>query len=165
LIVSNIAFALLYMTKDATFTGGVQVIGEIELYQWPGGVSLFTGASFPNFTGGQEGGYLKYFFINNTGEQPVYVYWNISSSSLAWDVTSTGYNHTESTVDKYSLDLASSYVPDPIDYWSPNEYTTPEALYLNVGEGKKVTLVLLYTGEPNTAELFSFTVTFYAENS
>jgi hypothetical protein len=153
------------MSKDATFTGGVQVIGEIELYTWPGGVIPFTGTDFANFTGGQVGGHLEYFFINNTGEQPVYVYWNISSSNLAWDATSKGYNHTETAVVKYSLNLATSYVPDPIDHWSPNEYTTPEALYLNVGEGKKVTLVLLYTGEPNTAETFTVVTTFYAENA
>ena len=33
LVASNVAFAVLYMTKNLNITGGVSVVGSIELYE------------------------------------------------------------------------------------------------------------------------------------
>jgi len=51
LVISNIAFAVLYMTRDVTITGGVSTVGSIEVYK-DDGTTLLTSIDFPNFTGG-----------------------------------------------------------------------------------------------------------------
>ena len=79
LITSSVAFAVLYMTKSVTITGGVSVVGAIEVYD-EDGVTPLTDYDFSLFTGGTPESLQKYFFINNMGNQPVYVYWNISST-------------------------------------------------------------------------------------
>jgi hypothetical protein len=156
------------MTKHVTMTAGVSVVGEIEVYG-DDGVTPFTGATIPNFTGGQPGFWITNFFINNTGNQPVNVYWNISSTSLImanWIAYSFGYNYSESATIKYTVAInLNTTTPETPDLWSPNDYITPVALHLDVGEGRKVGMYLGYTGEPNTAELFSYTMSFYAQDS
>ncbi len=163
LIISNITLAVLYMTKDVDITGGVSVVGAIEVYD-DDGVTLLTSYEFPNFTGGVGASAFKNFFINNTGNQPVYVYWNISSSSITWIANAQGYGGYSPTL-KYYFNIMTSWSPDPADNWAPNDYTTPEALYLGVGEGKELRINHQYTGSPNTAEVYSLVMSFYAEDA
>ena len=164
LVTINIALAVLYMTKDVTITGGVSVVGSIEVYD-DDGTTVLTSYEFVNFTGGQPATAFKNFFINNTGNQPVYVYWNISDSSIIWLANDLGYAYYEDITLKYNYNIATSWLPDPYDYWSPNNSSTPEALYLDVGEGKELRIVHQYTGDPNTAESYSLVMSFYAEDA
>lgn len=164
LAISNVAVALYYMSRSVDITGGVDTVGSIEVYD-DDGVTVWTNYDFPNFTGGSASNYVKDFFINNTGNQPVYVYWNISSSSLSWSSLESGYVYYESAVLKYSFDIMIAWPPATPDYWSPNDYTTPESLYIPVGEGKPLRIVHQYTGNPTTAETYSLTITFYAEDA
>jgi len=156
LVVSNIAFAVLYMTKHVEITGGVETYGAIEVYD-DDGVTPLTSIDFPNFTGGIEGWQSKWFFINNTGTSPVYVYWNISASSIAWTYYSNGYKHVEDTTNKYYLMIRNA----TSDYWTCES----EARMLDVGQGIHEEIILMYNGDPVTAELFSVTVAFTAKDA
>ena len=106
LATSSVVFAALYMTKDVEITGGVSVVGAIEVYD-DDGTTVLTSFTFPNFTGGVSDMYTKQIFINNTGNQPVYVYWNISTSSISWGKFSSQYYHEEAVTYKYWLDIKS----------------------------------------------------------
>lgn len=146
------------MTRDVTITGGVSVVGSIEVYE-DDGVTVLTSIDFPNFTGGTPTDYERIFFINNTGNQPVYVCWNISDSSIPWDldIMSWGYTHTPIDVDKYHFHITD----DTYTVWSVNSAYK----YIPVDQGRWFTLHLDYTGDVNIAETFSFTVSFYAEDA
>ncbi len=132
-------------------------------------MTVLTSYEFPNFTGGVAATAIKTFFINNTGNQPVYVYWNMSSSSSSSSVTwlnnSLGYAGYEAATHKYNFFIATAWLPDPFDYWSPNGWSTPEALYLDVGEGKELQIRHQYTDSPNTAESYNLVMSFYAEDA
>ncbi len=65
LVISNIAFAVLYMTRSVDFTGGVSVVGDLEVFK-DDGTTLLTSFDFTNFTGGVAKGYTLPFFINNS---------------------------------------------------------------------------------------------------
>jgi hypothetical protein len=159
---SNVVFALLYMSRDVDITGGVSVVGSIEVYEIDG-VTVMTSYDFLNFTGGVEEISYKEFFINNTGNQPVYVHWNISSSSLTWQLMAEGYMYVENLVDKYLLMIEANWTTIS-DFWGPINGGLPP-LHIPVGEGKHLRFYLWYSGTPNTAEAFSLTVTFYAEDA
>ena len=160
LAISNIAVALYFMSRDVDITGGVDTYGAIEVYD-SDGVTEMTAYDFPNFTGGDSETQFKTFFINNTGNQPVYVYWNISDSSLEWTTTEFGYIHVVGLETKYEFNIQTSW-PSSIEYWSPNEYTTPEALVIPVDGGVELRIFHQYYGSPKTAETYSLTMSFYA---
>lgn len=157
---SSVVFAVLYMTKSVTITGGVSVVGAIEVYDEDGETAL-TGFNFDNFTGGTSETKFKVFFINNTGNQPVHVYWNMSSSSITWektpDLVFSYYLHRESSLGKYHFGI----------YNATNDYLYPdtESYYLDVDEGAQFRFRLHYTGLVNTAETFDLTTSFYAEDA
>jgi len=159
LVISNIAFATLFLTKLVGAGNVVSVIGAIEVYD-SDGVSPLTSYDFPLFTGAVAETFLKYFFVNNTGNQPVYVYWNISTSSIAWEARTPNldvYDYCEDSTWKYSFGIRQDFLT-PTDYWHPDR----EAIFLGVSEGIKLRFELYYTGEPNTAETFTMTISFYA---
>ena len=158
LVVTNITFAVLYMTKNVHFTGGVSVIGSIEVYDDTGTTPL-TNIDFDNFTGGVALTREQIFFINNTGNQPVYVYWNISSSSITWEMHASGaaYVHSPGGQVKYVLSISNA----TYDLWEPET----QGVRIDVDEGSWFTFHLEYTGNVNTAEIFSFTVSFNAEDA
>lgn len=163
LAASNVAFAVLYMTKNLNITGGVATMGAIMVYS-DDGITPLTDFDFPLATPGVGLSYTLHFFINNTGNSPVYVYYNISSSSIGWTPDSYGYTHQEGGYTKYYLRPLIWY-PAYGDYWSPREILPPESVFLNTGYGREVELEYMYSGIPNTAETFSFVFTFYAENA
>lgn len=156
LVVSNIAFAVLYMTRDVNITAGVESAqGSIEVYQGDG-VTVLTSFDYPNFTAGVYNEWTQDFFINNTGNTPVYVYWNMSTSSIPWYEVAGSYYHDEAATTKYSF-----YITNTSVQWVPNvggwEILVDQAFY---GE-----MNLIYWGTPKTTETFSFTVTFYARDA
>jgi hypothetical protein len=164
LAIANVALAVLYMTRNVDISGGVSVIGDIEVYEDDGTTTL-TSFDFPNFTGAIGEVKYLYFFVNNTGNVPVYVYWNISASSLVgWTPTASGYQYNESSVQKYAYYMQSSWSPS-IDYWAPNDHSSPESLYLGVGEGNYCRVHHAYTGSPITDEVYTLTMSFYAEDA
>jgi len=61
---------------------------------------------------------------------------------------------------KYSFGIRQDF-STPADYWHPDR----EAIFLDVSEGIKLRFELYYTGEPNTAETFTMTLSFYATSS
>ncbi len=159
LILINITLAVLYVTKDVNITAGVSVTGDIEVYE-DDGVTVLTSIDFTNFTGGVAEVQEHVFLINNTGNQPVYVYWNISASSLPidWDLGSiVYYRYYEDYTDlKYTFNINN--VTDP---WAPES----EAREIPVGESIQEKFALWYSGNPVTAETFNITVTFYARDA
>lgn len=156
LVISNIAFAVLYMTRDVTITGGVSVIGSIMVYQDDGTTPL-ANIDFDNFTGGTAEFHTYDFFINNTGNQPVYVYWNISASSISWEIFGQVYKHIEDLEYKYEflIQNATSH------FWLPDT----QGVQLDVDEGATFHFILFYTGNVKTAEVFDLTATFYAQDA
>jgi hypothetical protein len=159
LVIINIAFATLFLTKRAGAGNVVSVVGAIEVYD-SDGISPLTSYDFPLFIGGIADTFLKNLFVNNTGNQPVYVCWNISTSSIAWEARTPNldaYDHYEDDTRKYGFAIRQDF-STPTDYWHPNR----EAIFLGVSEGIKLRLELHYTGEPNTAETFTMTISFYA---
>jgi hypothetical protein len=159
---TSVTLAILYMTKSVDITGGVSVEGAIEVYH-EDGVTPMTSIDFPLFTGGTSATYFEYFFMNNTGNQPVYVYWNISSTNLPGTLSamSTGYNYQEDVTTKYRFKIWRTIGGE----WAPNDYITPGVTYLAVDEGMQMMFNNTYLGEPNTAETFVMTISFYAEDA
>jgi hypothetical protein len=157
--VGNVAFALLFMSRDVNITGGVSTVGSIELYE-EDGVTVFTSYSYPNFTGGLPEISTKTFLIINTGNQLVNVFWNISSSSLTWNPTIDGYVYYEDGYEKYNYQLQD--VPQQ-QYIAPQDSTSPGGVLLAPGETREMLIVHTYLGYPKTAETYSLTMTFYAE--
>ncbi len=144
------------MTRDVYFTGGVSAIGEIQVFH-ADGTTVFTSFDFGNFTGGVEQETWIPFYINNTGNQPVYVYWNISTSSIAWYKNGSGYRHDEAATYKHNFTIWETG-----GYWAPDT----EARMIPVGQRTDLhNFMLTYTGEPRTSGTFSLTVTFYVRDA
>jgi fermentation-respiration switch protein FrsA (DUF1100 family) len=158
LAATNVAFAVLYMTKNVNISGGVATVGAIEVYG-ADGVTPLLSYGFPLFTGGTYQVFTTDFFINNTGNVAVYVDWNISSSSITWTAWASGYGHMEDSVYKYDFSI---YNPDLGDHWAPNDYTYPEYLWLSPGQGQRLQIYFTYYGSPNTPETFTLVMSFYA---
>lgn len=155
LIAINITLAVLYVTRDVNITGGVSVIGDMQVYE-DDGVTVLTSIDFANFTGGTLETHEQVFFINNTGNQPLYVYWNISTSSIAWSAIGNQYKYYEDALIKYDF-----IIQNGTDFWTPNT----EARMIPVGQSIQEIMWLIYSGNPVTAETFSLTITFYARDA
>ena len=158
LVVINFIFTPILFIKNVDSYNGITVIGDIEVYD-SDGVSPLTSYDFPLFAGGTSDIFHKHFFVNNTGNQPVLVYWNISASSIDWKVKKSYelYDHYENDEHKYSFGISQDSSLT-IDYWYPNT----EALFLGVDNGKNLHFELFYSGESIFSETFSMTITFYA---
>jgi hypothetical protein len=159
LVVINIIFTPLFFIKHVNSYNGITVIGEIEVYD-SDGISPLTSYDFPLFSGGTSDTFHKHFFIKNTGNQPVSVYWNISESSINWNLKKSLnlYKYYENGVCKYSFGIPQESLLTT-DYWQPNT----EALFLGVDDGKNLHFELFYTGETISSETFRLTISFYAK--
>ena len=158
-VIGNIVFVTLLLAEPAGAANVMSVEGTIEVYDSDGETPL-TSYDFPLFTGGRAETFVKDFFVNNTGNQPVYVYWNISESSIVWEAQTLHldmYDHFEDDTWKFSFGIRQDFSP-PTDYWQPDG----AAIFLSVGEGIKLRCELYYTGEPNTAETFTMTLSLCA---
>jgi hypothetical protein len=161
LVYLNIAIASLYMTKSVTMTGGVSAVGAIQVYD-SDGVTPLTNIALDNFTPGTPSAINRDFFINNTGNQEVYVHWNMSSSTIAWNNDSLRYYHMENGVSKYRLEIWSYTLHGS---WCPSASNSTNTFYLEAGERAEFRFGFTYTDYSNAAETFSLTVTFYAESA
>jgi len=161
LVITNVSLAVLYMTKNVDISGGVQTVGAIEVYD-EDGVTPLTSVDFPLWNPGEAGILTKTFFVNNTGSVDVYVYWNISSSSIVWtgDVFGEYYEHIEGTDVKYAFRMYKGY-PGP-NIWRPDaDFSTPNYRSVEVGIGRVCSMELEYSGIPATAETFTFVISLY----
>jgi len=160
LLVSNLVLAALFGAKPVCARNGVSALGAIEVYD-SDGVTPLTGYNFPLFVGGTVDTFTKSFFIRNVGSQPVDVYWNLTGSSISWELRAAPYlnvyDHYEEGVLKFSFGVTQDLTVST-DYWHPDW----EVIFLGVDEGVELGFELHYTGEPNTAETFAMTVSFYA---
>ncbi len=158
-VIGNTVVVALLLAEQADAANVMSVVGSIEVYDSDGETPM-TSYDFPLFTGGSAETFTKDFFVNNTGNQPVYVYWNISESSIVWEAHTLHldmYDHFEGDMWKYSFGIRQDFSP-PTDYWRPDV----EAIFLSVGAGIKLRCELCYTGEPNTAETFTMTLSLRA---
>jgi hypothetical protein len=157
-VVNSLVLDVFLLAKPMSAYGGISAKGEINVYDSDGKTPL-TSFDLPRFTGGIVGTFTKYFFINNTGQQPVGVSWNMTVSSIHWELRALSpnvYDHYEGSILKYSFGITQDAAS--IDYWYPNQ----ETIVLKTNEGVKLRFELNYTGEPNTAETFTMTAAFYA---
>jgi hypothetical protein len=76
LVSTNVVLAVLYMSRDVTVTGGVAASGTIAIYKDVGQTEL-TSLDIPEFQGTTQSS-NTYFWVGNTGNMPVAVYWDIS---------------------------------------------------------------------------------------
>lgn len=160
LLVSNLVLAALFLLKPVSAHNGISTAGEIAVYDSDGTTPL-TGYDFPLFSGGLTDTFTKRFFIRNVGSDPVSVYWNITGSSISWELRAAPclnvYDHYEEGFLKFSFGVTQGSTV-PADYWHPSW----EAILLGADEEVELGFELHYTGEPNTAEIFAMTVSFYA---
>lgn len=161
-LVVNIGLALYFMSAQVDISGGVvATVGSIAVYQSDGETPLVS-HDFPLFMGGYPYSWTVEFFINNTGDVPVYVYWNMSTSSIDWTWNGQEYIHNEEAILKYKFEIAQAWSgPTTTDYWEVDT----EAVYLLVDEGVMLRMKLMYSGSPNTSETFTLTESFYAYDS
>lgn len=152
----NIVFALTHMDKSLKLSGGVRHAEMgIEIFDEDGVIPL-EDFNFPKFPEGIENTYYKTFFINNTGDFPVSVEWNIETSTLDWTlIDDEYYAYFEDTSEvksvlKYEFKVFIYWDGIVVD-WYPegNHYLT-----LDVGQGVRGRLLLRYTGEPSTLDKF-----------
>ena len=161
LVASNVALAILYMRKDVSISGGVEASGAIEVYD-AGGVTSMASISFLKFDGSSQfQTRTKFFFVNNTGNTHVVVYWNVSSPLGGWVVSGNTYHYDVGGVAKYGLAMNKQ---GGLGYWSPSPGGAPEnqPVSLEAGQGVYLGMDFTYTGFVSTPEDFSFVVSFYA---
>jgi len=162
--VTNVALAYLYMNKDVTISGGVASSGAIAIYQADGQTEM-TSINFPLFQGAQQSA-TRFFFVNNTGNVPVNVYWYISNGNPNnWLIESGGqaYIYTESAQTKYRFSINNQVLPDGTPgtgLWNPDP-TGTQVVTIGVGQGAKFSIDLSHPAV-NTPETFSFVLSFYA---
>ena len=156
LIICSTASAVFCFVEQVQATNKVVTIGEIKLYHEDGSTQM-TSYNFPQFDGGMPSTCSKWFFIRNTGKQPVEISWSLTESSIPWNMKTIGYEYYETNICKYSFGLRQDSKGDG-DYLAPEE----KSILLNCGEEAKLCFELIYTGRPNTPEIFTLTVSFYA---
>jgi len=160
LVASNVALAILYMQKNVNISGGVEASGAIEVYD-ADGVTSMASISFLKFDGSSQfQTRTKFFFVNNTGNTPVVVYWNVSSPLVDWVVSGNTYRYEVGGVAKYGLAMNKF----AIGYWSPSPGGTEEnqQVSLDPGQGVYLSMDFTYTGDVSTPEDVSFVMSFYA---
>lgn len=163
LATSTFAFAALYITKSASITGGVATVGDITLFE-EDGITEWTSFDFPLCEPFEWSDDFFTFSLNNTGNTPVYVTWNISASDITWyAVSGGGYLHDEEGITKYIIRIWNDS-----QTWAPSDDPeAPGVIYLDVGDSVVLLLNLTFRGTvaPSTPETFSVTLSFYAADS
>lgn len=164
---TTVAFAVLYMNKDVTVSGGVAASGTIAIYK-EDGITEMTSIPIPLFQGTSHTN-TTFFWVKNIGNMPVAVYWNISNAdpnNWAIDVPggSQAYTFTETAQTKYRLTIDNILNPDSTPgtgVWNPDP-TGNQVVNLNAGQTAKFAMDLLHYQAVNTAGTFSFVLSFYA---
>ena len=166
LVATNVSFAYMYMNKDVTISGGVKTTGAIAVYKEDGVTELAT-IAIPLFEGSTHSN-TTMFYIKNTGNVPVDVYWLMSSSEPAqWTIEGGGaaYIFTESSQTKYRLSLNKQILPDGSSgggtLWNPDPSGT-QFFTIGVGQSAKLAMDLVHYVAVNSPGTFSFVLSFYA---
>lgn len=158
LLICTTASAVFSLVDQAEATNQIVAFGEIELYCEDGSTRM-TSYNFPQFSGGMPGVCSKWFYVRNVGKQPVQISWRLSESSIPWIMSTKqnwiGYDYYETNICKYTFGIHSNRSGE---YLAPKE----KSIFLDVEDEAKLCFELTYTGKPNTAELFSLTVSFCA---
>jgi hypothetical protein len=150
------------MQKQVDITGGIEAMGNIAVYD-DDGETLFESYTFSNFTPGDYETRFKNFFINNTGNAPVYVTWNMSDSTLTWKCISPGYRYPTTTPYTFWFDLYIVLVGT----WEP--YITGiqgASVLIGVGQGVEFYIRYEYVSGGDTSPLtHDLKINFYAEDA
>lgn len=166
--VTNVALAVMYLNKDVTISGGVASSGAIAIYQADGQTEM-TSIAFDPFQGTQQSA-TQFFFVNNTGNVPVAVYWRISNCNPDnWAIESGGqaYRYAENDQSKFRFSINNQVFPDGtpgVGLWNPDP-TGTEVVTLGVGQGAKFGIDLVHYVEVNTPGTFSFILSFYPKDA
>ncbi len=164
LIATNVTVAALFMNRDVTISGGVRTEGAIQVYDETG-ETVMTTYDFPEFTSTSGNTYSKQFFVNNTGNAPVVVYWGIFNPiPTSWSIPEheNYYILQEDNNMKFQFTIYKTDIPGgSTGYWQPT-YSTGHGVSLGVGQGGKFSIDLLYNRTINTAGDFSFLLSFSA---
>ncbi len=167
LVATNVTVAALFMNRDVTISGGVRTEGAIQVYDETG-EAVMTTYDFPEFTSTSGTTYSKQFFVNNTGNVPVFVYWDIFNPIPAsWSVAEGEdyYIFQENSNMKFRFTINKVDVPvGGTGYWQPT-YSTGHGVSLGVGQGGKFSIDLYYNTTVNTAGDFSFVLSFSAHDA
>ena len=125
----------------------------------------FINIDFPLFTANPPHSHAQWFFINNTGNLPVVVYWDISNcipNSWSKGVDGNAYIFSENGDSKYRFLINKQVVPDgSTGIWRP-DLSSIHGLSIGVGQGAKLSIDLLHYVEVDTPGAFSFVLSFYA---
>jgi hypothetical protein len=168
LLSTNIALAIVYMTKTVTITGGVAETGTIEVYQENAETTLTT-IAISQFQGTTHSNYT-YFWINNTGNMPVKINWEITNPNpTGWtiDTPNQGYIFTENTNTKYTFSINNQINPDGTPgtgKWLPDPTGTTQTITIPVGKAAKFSMDLIHNQAVNTPGDFSFGLSFTAQS-
>ncbi len=166
LLTTNIALAIVYMTKTVTITGGVAETGTIEVYQENAETILNT-IDIPLFQGGINSNYT-FFWINNTGNMDVKINWEITNPDpTGWTTDSQGYIFTENTNTKYTFTINNQINPDGTPgtgKWLPDPTGTTQTITIPVGKAAKFSMDLYHYETVNTPGDFSFGLSFTAQS-
>ena len=166
LVATNAALAYQYMNRDVAISGGVATSGAIAVYNQDRETPL-TSVDFPDFTAYPPHTHNQVFFVNNTGNVAVNVYWYISyGNPNNWSIESGGqaYIFTESAQTKYRFSINNHVLPDGSQgtgVWNPDP-TGTQTLTIGVGQGTKLSIDLIHYLAVNTPGTFSFVLSFYA---
>jgi hypothetical protein len=160
LAVCTVFLTLLLSAKPVEAYSGITTEGDIRICT-ESGQSELTIIRFPLFTAGRPDKQDEWFIVRNVAEQPVYVSWSISSSSILWSPVASGsqsgYDHDEGGVQKYTFRILQ-HDQGKVMCLAPEQ----AILVLKERESVKLCFELAYSGSPTTAETFTMTVTFHA---
>ncbi len=167
LTVINIAVATVYMNKDVMVTGGVATSGTIEVYE-EDGTTIMNSIAMPQFQGTTQT-INHFFWVKNTGNVPVAVYWNISSgnpNSWSIDTDTQIYLYRENSQTKFNLAISKQTDPSGITWsgsWDPDP-TGNQVVSLGTGQTAEFALTVAHITAVNTPGTFSFVLSFYAKS-
>ncbi len=161
LVGANIAIAAWVVTRTLDITGGVAVQGNIQLYDEIGS-QIITGFNFDEFT--VSGTQNLLFQIRNTGNTPAVVTWDLTDTSIVWNLNTNYFTHDHDTQNQFTLRMNKRSPLEGI--WAPAPSSLPAAdkqITLQPGEAAPVAVQLDYSGTPNTPETFSLKMSFTAQ--
>jgi len=154
------------MNRDVTISGGVAASGTISILKEDQQTEMTT-IQIPEFQGTTHSN-TTYFWVKNTGNLPVAVYWLISNCHPdSWAIESGGqaYRYMESAETKFRFSINNQINPDGTTgsgLWNPDPNGN-QVVLLNPGQDAKFAIdVLHYYQDVNTPGTFSFTLSFYA---
>ena len=155
------------MTKNVTVTGGVATSGTIETYE-EDQTTTMTAIAMPDFPATSDQSINHFFWIKNTGNVQVKVYWYISSGNPSWslDTGTQTYISQENSQTKFRLAISNQQNPDGSQgtgYWNPDP-SGNQVVTLDTGQSAKFALTMTHFAAVNTPGQFNFVLSFDAKS-